>query len=251
MRPTLLPGLLSAVRHNLNQGMRDVCLFELGRIFRANEKGELPDEHEALALVATGGVMEANKAASARDFDFYDLKGALDAGVEALKLPPLDYEASRARHLRAGQAAAVSIHGQRVGSIGRLAETTASIYRFRSSVFVAEADLTALLEIPETPVLYSPLPRFPSIVRDVSLLVDRKVTVAELLRAANEQSGENCVGATFVGTYEGEGIAEGKRSVTLRFEYRASDRTLRDEEVDEIHWPVVKALQKKFDAEVR
>jgi phenylalanyl-tRNA synthetase beta chain len=123
--------------------------------------------------------------------------------------------------------------------------------KFKQPVFVAEIDLTALLEIPLNPVLYSPLPRFPAIVRDVSLLLDRKVTVAELLRAAADHSSESCAGAKFVGTYEGEGIAEGKRSVTVRFEYRAPDRTLRDEEVDELHWPLVEALKKKFGAEVR
>ena len=95
------------------------------------------------------------------------------------------------------------------------------------------------------------VPQPPSIVRDVSLLVDRKVTVAELLQAANDQKVENCLGAKFVGTYEGEGIPEGKRSVAIRLEYRADDRTLRDEDVDGIHWPLVKSLQQKFDAEVR
>ncbi|HLR06367.1 MAG TPA: phenylalanine--tRNA ligase subunit beta [Pyrinomonadaceae bacterium] len=251
MRPTLLPGLLSAVRHNLNQGTRDISLFELGRVFRARAQGELPDERECLALAATGGILEAGKAAPARDGDFYELKGALDAAVEALKLPSLDYEAAPVKHLRAGQTAAISINGSRVGSIGRLAESVAAEYKFKQTVFVAEIDLTALLEIPETPVLYSPLPRFPAIVRDVSLLLDRKVTVAELLRAAKNQSGESCAGAKFVGTYEGEGIAEGKRSVTVRFEYRRPDRTLRDEEVDELHWPLVEALKEKFGAEVR
>jgi len=251
MRPTLLPGLLSAVRHNLNQGTRDISLFELGRVFRGRAPGELPGERECLALAATGGIMETGKAAPARDFDFYDLKGALDAAVEALKLPSLDYEAAPVKHLRAGQTAAISINGSRVGSIGRLAESVAAEYKFKQTVFVAEIDLTALLEIPETPVLYSPLPRFPAIVRDVSLLLDRKVTIAELLRAAKDQSGESCAGAKFVGTYEGEGIAEGKRSVTVRFEYRRPDRTLRDEEVDELHWPLVEALKEKFGAKVR
>ena len=252
MRPTLLPGLLNAVRHNLNQGTRDVSLFELGRVFRAGERGDLPEERETLALAATGGVMEADKAAASRDYDFYDLKGALEAAREALKLPALDYQATAdVRHLHAGQAAAVGINGVRVGSIGRLAEGAAGNYKFRQPVFVAEVDLTAFLEIAETPVLYSRLPRFPSIVRDVSLLVDSKVTVAQLILAANIQRVENCVGAMFVGVYEGEGIPEGKRSVTLRFEYRAADRTLRDEEVDELHWPLVKALQEKFAAEVR
>ena len=251
MRPTLLPGLLSAVRHNMNQGTRDVCLFELGRIFRSSGKNELPAEREALAIVTTGGVLEADKAGAARDVDFYDLKGGLDAAVEVLKLPALDYEADRIKHLRVGQAAIVKINGTQVGSIGKIAEVTAADYKFRQPVIVAEVDLTALLEIKETPVLYSPLPRFPSIIRDVSLLVSRKVTVAELLRAANEEKAENCVGAEFVGAYEGEGIPEGKRSVTLRFEYRAEDRTLRDEDVDDLHWPLVKTLQDKFAAEVR
>ena len=251
MRPSLLPGLLDAARHNLNQGTRDVALFELGRVFRAGEDGQLPDEREALVLVLTGGVLEADQAAAARDFDFYDLKGALEAAREALKLPALNYSAADARHLRAGQSAAVSLGSTQLGWIGRLSEAVAGNYKFRQPVFVGEIDLTALLEMAELPVLYSRLPRFPSIVRDVSLLVGSQVTVAELISAANTQAVANCVGATFVGVYSGEGIPEGKRSITLRFEYRSADRTLRDEEVDELHWPLVKALQEKFNAEVR
>jgi phenylalanyl-tRNA synthetase beta chain len=100
-------------------------------------------------------------------------------------------------------------------------------------------------------VLYSPLPRFPSIVRDVSLLVDRQVSLDELITAAKDRSVPHFVAANFVGTYEGEGIPDNKRSVTLRFEYRANDRTLRDEEIDSVHWSIVKALQEKFSAEVR
>jgi phenylalanyl-tRNA synthetase beta chain len=135
--------------------------------------------------------------------------------------------------------------------MGRLADSLAAAYKFRQPVFVAEVDLTTLLEIEELPVFYSPLPRFPSIVRDVSLLVDRKVTVAELLRAARDAKAVNFVDAHFVGTYEGGGIPDSQRSVTLRFEYRADDRTLRDEEVDEIHWPLVETLKAEFAAEVR
>ena len=100
-------------------------------------------------------------------------------------------------------------------------------------------------------MLYSPLPRFPSIGRDVSLLVDRQVTVAELLRAARDQEVKHFIGATFVGAYEGTGIAADKRSVTLRFEYRAEDRTLRDEEVDDSRMRLVAFLIRSFGAEVR
>ncbi|HSQ23434.1 MAG TPA: phenylalanine--tRNA ligase subunit beta [Pyrinomonadaceae bacterium] len=252
MRQTLLPGLLNAVRHNMNHGIRDICLFETGRVFTGSAgESELPDEREALALVATGGILEADRAQATRDLDFFDLKGALEAAVEAMNLPSPNFEAATVKHLRLGQAAAIHANGTLVGWIGTLAEVVSANYKFRQPVFVAELDLTTLLEMNEQPVLYSPLPRFPSIVRDVSLLVDRENSVSQLMAAAKEQGGTHFVAAYFVGTYEGEGIPDYKRSVTLRFEYRAPDRTLRDEEIDGVHWSIVKVLQEKFSAEVR
>jgi len=251
MRQTLLPGLLNSIRHNINHGNRDVCLFETGRVFSVSKPGELPLEREAFALAATGGAMNANRAQAERELDFFDLKGALESAVEAMNLPPLDFEMAEVKHLCPGQSAAISIKGRRVGSIGRLAEPLAGAYKFRQPILLAEVDLTVLIETERLPVFYSPLPRFPSIVRDVSLLVDRQVTVAELLRAARDGGAEHFIGAHFVGTYEGEGISDNKRSVTLRFEYRAEDRTLRDEELDAIHWRLVETLKARFNAEVR
>jgi phenylalanyl-tRNA synthetase beta chain len=251
MRQTLLPGLLNAIRHNLNHGNRDVCLFETGRVFGVTTSGELPLEREAFALAATGGAMLAERAQAERELDLFDLKGALESAVAAMNLPPLDFEMAAVKHFRPGQSASISIRGTRLGSIGRLAAPLAGAYKFRQPVFLVEVDLSTLLEIEELPVLYSPLPRFPPIVRDVSLLVDRRVTLAELLRAARDEKAEHFIGVHFVGIYEGAGIPDDKRSLTLRFEYRADDRTLRDEEVDEIHWRLVESLKAKFNAEVR
>lgn len=251
MRQTLLPGLLNSIRHNFNQGIRDVCLFETGRVFAASDKGELPREREAIGLIATGGKMEADRAQPGRELDFFDLKGAAEALVDAMNLSKLKYDAGNVKHLRPGQSARIFSDSIQVGTIGRLAETIALGYKFRQPVLVAELDLTALLEMPERPVLYSPLPRFPSIARDVSLLIDRGVSVADLIDTVQTEQTNYFVGVTFVGTYEGEGIADDKRSVTLRFEYRADDRTLRDEEVDQVHWPMIQALQKNFSAEIR
>jgi phenylalanyl-tRNA synthetase beta chain len=183
--------------------------------------------------------------------DFFDLKGALEAAIDTMNLPPLGFGSTTIDHLRPGQSAAILMDGIRIGSIGRLAESIAGEYKFRQPVFVAELDLSSLLEHPEQPVLYKPLPRFPSVVRDVSLLVDRSVTVAVLAKAAMDQSVPHLIDVTFVGTYEGEGIPDNKRSVTLRLEYRADDRTLRDEEVDALHWPIVESLKTRFNAEVR
>jgi phenylalanyl-tRNA synthetase beta chain len=250
MRQTLLPGLLSSIRHNLNQGIRDVCLFETGRVFAA-KSADLPEEREAFALVATGGVMEAERAEPVRPIDLFDLKGAVEAAIDAMNLPLLSFASADVKHLRTGQSAVISAGGVQIGTIGRLGEVIAASYKFRQAVYVAELDLSALLELPERSVLYSRLPRFPSIVRDVSLLVDRQVSLADLTKAAESQRANYFIRATFVGTYEGEGIADHKRSVTLRFEYRALDRTLRDEEVDAVHWPIVEKLKTEFAAGIR
>lgn len=252
MRPTLLPGLLNAIRHNLNHGMRDIRLFEVGRVFAANRKtGEMPNEREALALAATGGRSESGRG-NPIELDFFDMKGATEAVVSAMNHSDLKFELAAATHLRQGQSAVIKASdGTRIGTIGLLAEEIASSYKFRQPVFVAELDLSALLEQAEPPLIYSPLPRFPSVVRDLSLLLDRKVTVDALLKAVADLGIEDCRATELVGVFSGQNIPAGKRSVTLRMEYRANDRTLRDAEVDEMHWGIVNSLEKKFSAEVR
>jgi phenylalanyl-tRNA synthetase beta chain len=253
MRPTLLSGMLDAVRHNFNHGTRDVRLFETGRVFAANsERGQLPLERESFALVASGMATEEGRAGASRELDFYDLKGALEASVDAMNLKPLHFEAAHIKHLRDGQAARISVDGSCArGSIGRLDEAVAALYKFRQPVYVAEVDLSALLEAEELPVLYAPLARYPSVVRDISLLVGRRVTLTEMLAAVSEQGLENCRDVKLVDVYEGANLPEGKRSVTLRVEYRSEMRTLRDEDVDEMHALLVRALEERFGAQQR
>jgi phenylalanyl-tRNA synthetase beta chain len=253
MRPTLLSGLLDAVRHNFNHGTRDVRLFETGRIFASNrERGLLPSERESFALVATGLATEEGRAGAARELDFYDLKGALEAVVDEMNLAPLRFRAAKVKHLRDGQAARIeSEDGRALGSIGRLDDAAAALYKFRQPVYAAEVDLSALILMKERPVLYSPLARYPSVVRDVSLLVGRRVTLAEMLERIGREGVGNFRGAKLVDVYEGENLPEAKRSVTLRVEYRSDERTLRDEEVDEMHARIVQALEDEFKAQQR
>jgi phenylalanyl-tRNA synthetase beta chain len=237
MRSTLLPGLLSSVRHNLNHGIRDVRLFEIGRIFSISKAGELPDE---------------NKAQAERELDFFDLKGALEAGVDWMNVAPLTFTPTSARHLRAGQSALISNgDGKSLGTIGRLAETVAASYKFRQPIYVMELDLAALLSGPAKVIQYSPLPKYPSVVRDISLLVDRAVALDEILAIVNKQQIADCRSVKLVGTFEGGNIPASKRSVTLRLEYRSDERTLRDEEVEEYHSRLTSALLETFAAEQR
>jgi phenylalanyl-tRNA synthetase beta chain len=265
MRPTLLPGLLEVVRHNFNHGTHDVRLFETGRVFasgvdvsRHTETGHSvdemrPNEIEAFALVLTGEALEEGRSAG-RALDFFDLKGALEAATDAMRAGELEFAPASVRHLREGQAARVMLGGAEVGSLGRLSDgpdEVGAIYKFRQPVFVAEVNLGAMLSAGERAARYTPLPRFPSVVRDVSLIADRRVTFGAMRHAIFSLGIEECRGVMLVGVYEGENIPEGKRSVTLRIEYRADDRTLRDEEADAMHARIVAALESELDAQLR
>lgn len=252
MRSTLLPGLLASLRHNLNHGIRDVRLFEIGRIFSGLGDQELPQERLALALIATGGALDENRAQPERELDFFDLKGALEAAVDWMNLSPLSFEQASVRHLRPGQTARIQLaDGTAIGSMGRLAEQVAASYKFRQPVYALELDLSELLSGPAKGIQYSPLPRYPSVTRDISLLVNRNVSLGEIFAAVNKQHVADCRSVKLVGTFEGGNIESSKRSVTVRLEYRSDDRTLRDEEVEESHSRVTAALLETFAAEQR
>jgi phenylalanyl-tRNA synthetase beta chain len=252
MRSTLLPGLLNAVRHNLNHGIRDVRLFEIGRIFSIFKAGELPQETLALGIVATGGALEEDRAQSERELDFFDLKGAVEAAVDWMNLSPLTFAQASAQHLRVGQSAQIkSGDGTSIGTIGRLNESIAASYKFRQPVYVLELDLSALLSGPAKLIQYSPLPRYPSVTRDISLLVNRNVNLDEIFAAVNNQQVGDCRSVKLVGTFEGGNIPPSKRSVTLRLEYRSDERTLRDEEVEEYHSRLTSRLLDTFGAQQR
>ena len=251
MRPTLLAGLLDSVRHNFNHGTRSVRLFETGRVFATGEGGsERPHELEAFALVLTGEALEEG-CATGRELDFFDLKGAFEAAADALNVGGLVFEQAAVRHLREGQSARASLNGEAVGTLGRLSEELSSAYKFRQPVYVGEVNLSALVVAPERPVRYAPLPRFPGVARDVSLTASRRASYGEMRRAILDLRLPECRGVALVDVYEGANLPEGTRSLTLRVEYRADDRTLRDEEVDAMHARVVEALAREFGAQLR
>jgi phenylalanyl-tRNA synthetase beta chain len=252
MRATLLPGLLDSLRHNLNHGIRDVRLFEIGRVFARASNGELPQETLTLGIVATGRAIEANKAQAERELDFYDLKGALETAVDWMSLSSLSFTPTSASNLRVGQSARIKLSdGTEIGTIGRLAETVAAAYKFRYPIYVLELNLDALLNGPQRMVQYASLPRYPSVVRDISLLLDRTVALDDVLSAVKQKHVADFRGAKLVGTFEGGNIPPSKRSVTLRLEYRSDERTLRDEEVEERHAQLTSSLLETFAAQQR
>ena len=141
----------------------------------------------------------------------------------------------------------ISSNGKEVGSLGRLNEELSGDYKFKQPVYVAEIDLQTLLEEETSTRLYSPLPKYPAIVRDVSFLVNRAMTFEEIRASIREQGRELCRSVRFVDVYEGKGIAMDERSLTIRLEYRSDERTLIDAEVDEVHGELIEAVEKDLN----
>lgn len=252
MRPTAIPGLLESIRGNLRHGSRNVKLFEIGRVFGSSVKEDLPREVEVFALALTGQYTEQGRAGGERELDFYDLKGAIELAADAMRVAPaVEFEPAEIRHLRVGQSATISHDGQVIGSAGRLSDEIAGQYKLRQPVYVAEFNLEQVFGVEEVRAGYTPLPKMPSIERDASFFVSRNTTYAEISRAIAQAETQELRDIKLLDVYEGASIAPDKRSLTLRFEYRADDRTLKDEEVDELHSRVVRLLEKNFNVQMR
>ncbi|MBK7393477.1 MAG: phenylalanine--tRNA ligase subunit beta [Chloracidobacterium sp.] len=247
MRPSILPGLLDAVRLNLNFQRRDLKLFEIGKVFAAHAgEDNLPNEREILTIGVTGGEISEGKAVIVRELDLYDAKGALEAALDAVGVSNADFTAAEVKHLRIGQTAAVWVDGSRVGYIGRLSDEIAAGYKFKQPVYVAEVDLQAILDIATIPIAYRPLSKYPAITRDVSLLGDRNVSFSAIRDAVTEQNFELCRKVSFVDVYEGKGLQENERSITIRLEYRSDERTLIEDEVEALHKEILAHLEQKL-----
>ncbi len=252
MRPTILPGLLDAVRLNLNHQRRDVKLFEVGKVFASHTGGPgLPNEQEVAALVITGGETNEDRGLTGRSLDFYDAKGAVEAAIAAAGVNDPSFSSAEIGHLRPGQSAVIEVAGKPVGSVGRLANQIAATYKFRQPVYVAELNLQMVLAEGVSPARYRPLAKYPSMVRDVSFIVKRNeefTTVAETIR---KQGFDLCRNIKYIDIYEGKGLAEDERSLTVRLEYRSDERTLLEDEVEQIHAKIISGVERELNVSVK
>jgi phenylalanyl-tRNA synthetase beta chain len=250
MRASLVTGLLESTQHNFNQGRRDVKLFELGRVFEAAKNDARPTEREVLGLMMSGAAYPDNWR-DARQVDFYDLAGAVEAVMGGLNISGFTIERASVEYLHPGQSAVLIRDGEEVARYGRLHPRIAQLYKFRQPVYVAEIEFARLLELPADEVRYSALPRHPVSSRDVSMLVPDTVLWVEIERAIKELGIAEIVDLRVFDVYAGKGMPEGMRSLAFRVTYRNAGRTLTDEEVAAMHERVRELMISRFGAQLR
>lgn len=243
MRTMLIPSMMSTLERNYARGNKEAGLFEIGKIFndsKINCDG-MPAEAEGLCIGLYGG-----------DADFFVLKGYIEGLLQHLGITDAEYVAeSGLATYHPGRCANIISNGEMIGTMGQIRPDVAERYGISEEVYSCELLFSVIIGQTDTEVIYKPLPKYPAVERDIAMLVDEKVTVAELEKAIRENGGNILESVELFDVYRGVQIAAGRKSVAFALRYRVPDRTLTDEEVTGRQHKIVESLEEKFGAELR
>jgi phenylalanyl-tRNA synthetase beta chain len=244
LRPSLLPGLIDVVSHNRRRGRRDVRVFEIGTRFSAI------GETRAAAVAWSGAAVLEHWSGDTREVDFFDVKGVAEQVAAGLETT-LTVSALTSRLLVPGRAAELMAGGTPIGIVGQLEPSIAEGRDLPASdaIYVLEIDLDALTAAaPRGTRLTKPLPKHPSIGRDVSILIDDALSAATVRGTIRAAAPATLVDVREFDRYQGKGIPDGKVSLSLRLSFQAPDRTLTDSEVHAAMSAIVGALTTELGA---
>ncbi len=248
MRTSLLPGLVSAVVHNVNRQQSRVRLFETGLRFAPGR--DALQQVPTLAMVCAGERFAESWSTSAEAVDLFDLKGDLESLLALTRMPSdCAFEAAERAALHPGQTARITRKGQAVGYIGALHPTAGARLGLGMPLYLCEIDLAVLLEgaRPE----FREISRFPEVRRDLAVVVDKTVPARQLMDAVRAASGTYLTDLRLFDVYTGKGIDPKRKSLALGLTFRDHSRTLDEEVVNLAMGQVVDLLEKNYNAELR
>lgn len=241
MRTIALPSMMEILSRNNAYHNKSVKLYEMAKVYLPVDGAVLPEEPKML-LLGTYGAGET----------FFTLKGELEAIFKGLRVQKASYSAVKNNpSYHPGRCAKVAIGGVDVGVIGQVHPLVAKNYGIDVDVYCAEINFTAVLGLLLPDATYTPLPKYPSVTRDLSLICDEAVTVAEVENVIDASAGKLLRGVKLFDIYRGVGVPEGKKSMAFSLELRADDRTLTDTDSEQVVSKVLKALEEKLCASLR
>jgi phenylalanyl-tRNA synthetase beta chain len=251
-RSSLLTGLLDDVAYNVARKQKDVALYEQGRVFVSNDVNALPAEIEHLAGVITGNWRERTWAEPAQPADFYVLKGILVQLLDNFKLADevRFVPTSAYPEMHPGRTAQIFVGDELLGFIGQIHPAIAKAYKVPETI-AFELNMDALLALPKVKDGYEVVSRFPSIERDLAILVDRSITAAALRGTIQTAGGEFLHDVTLFDVYTGENVAEDKKSLAYSLHFVNPAATLTDEDITAAVDRITTALSEQYHAEIR
>ena len=241
MRTTALPSMLGVLSTNLSRRNMEAKLYEMATVYKKQPGKVLADERTVLTLGAYGG-----------DVDFFALKGAVEALLCAARTPDVRFTAdTETAAFHPGRCAAVWSGDTRLGTLGQIHPDVCAAYGLDGATYCAEIDVVLLHDLEGAEPVYTPLPRFPAITRDIAVVCDAAVPVGELTECIRKAEKNVLRGVKLFDVYTGVGIPEGKKSVAFSLTLRSDDGTLTDDHAEEAVRAVLDALRENFGAVIR
>lgn len=246
MRTTIIPSMLEILSTNYNNRNESAKLYEIGKEYIPTESGKLPNEPDRLAIGMYGG-----------NVDFYDIKGIADTMLGKMGIRDVEYIRAcdsnafdEACAMHPGRSAVVMKNDTVLGILGEVHPDVQKNYGIGTKTYVAKFNIPEMMKCAVTEVSYQPLPKFPAAARDLSVICDDEIPVAELEKAIKGAVGKILEKVTLFDVYKGEQIEKGKKSVSYSITMRSHDGTLTDEQADSAMKKVLKALS-AIGAELR
>ncbi len=257
MRTTLLPGLLANVRRNINFQSTAVKLFEIGKVFfpLADKK---PAEKTRLAGVLSGnrfGGMAPPLHFTEENVDIYDAKGSVEFIIRAMRLQQFSFRLPTADTVEpfaeSGHALDLFCAETKIGSLGKFSQEILHNYSIKNDLFYFDLDYDALCGVESNAKSFAPLPVYPAVRRDISLVVSQEIAGGTLLAAIRDHKEKLIEDAEIFDTFTGTKIPQGYKSVSLRITYRSLTKTLTEKNVEKAHAKVVRMLTNQFGGSFR
>ncbi|MGO9062042.1 MAG: phenylalanine--tRNA ligase subunit beta [Candidatus Binataceae bacterium] len=253
LRMSLLPGLLAALRFNLNRQATALHAFEIAKTF--HQQGDFPAEGQRLAALSYGAFVVPSVGVPAIEAGFFTLKGILETWFRSLGiLDQVTFPASQPNHapfLHPGKSAEVRLGEHRIGVIGELHPQEAFRMELGQPCALFELDFAAIAAYARPAKPVEPPPRFPAVRRDLALVIDREVPAATVIDTVRQINLPLLESVELFDVYTGEGIPPDKKSMALSLRYRARERTLTDEEVNQAHENLVRLVLTHLGAQMR
>ena len=241
MRTTALPSMLGVLSTNLSRRNMEAKLYEMATVYKKQPGKVLADERTVLTLGAYGGGV-----------DFFALKGAVEVLLCAARTPDVRFTAdTETAAFHPGRCAAVWSGDTRLGTLGQIHPDVCAAYGLDGATYCAEIDVVLLHDLEGAEPVYTPLPRFPAITRDIAVVCDAAVPVGELTECIRKAEKNVLRGVKLFDVYTGVGIPEGKKSVAFSLTLRSDDGTLTDDHAEEAVRAVLDALRESFGAVIR
>jgi phenylalanyl-tRNA synthetase beta chain len=233
--------MLDILSRNYAYHNKSVKLYELAKIYLPTDGEILPREPKMLVL----GTYGSNET-------FFTLKGELEAVLAGLNMPKASYRAVKDNpSYHPGRCAMVSVAGVELGYMGQVHPLVCKNYGIEAEVYCVEIDFSKLFTLRLPDPTFKPLPKYPAVTRDLALVCDEEITVAQVEDVITASAGNLLRGIRLFDIYRGVGVAEGKKSMAFSLELRADDRTLNDQDSEAVVTKVLSALKEKLNATLR